>query len=872
MKKVENKSHRFGLWLLGRFVKRQTHYGLFGDMEEMYKHIAEQNPRRAKVWLISHAFRIFPSMALNAFIWRWTMIKNYLKTAFRNMIRYKGFTFINTLGLALGLVCCILILLYVRFEMSYDRYHPDYDRIYRISLLTKGPAGEDIEPANTPLLSIKLKEQFPQVESVARMTQWSGGIVIIDNKGFRETYMRYTDPKIFKIFHIPFINGDPETALNRPGTVVLTRSMVEKYFADENPMGKSMTIHTNMGNYEFEVTGVVEDPPHNTHFKYRTFLSYPTIQDNEFLQGRFNVTITYVKLKPGTDIDQFESLIRPLSQTIIKGLADEDEEAFNVVHTNFLQPIAGIHLHSHLTWEMEPSGKPLYLTVFSGIGALILLIACVNFMNLTTARSSGRGSEVGVRKVVGAQRSQLIQQFLSESMILSFIALVIALIVTTLGLSIFNSLALTQFTVKDIFTPTMLLSVFVLVIFTGIAGGSYPAFFLSAFKPVSVLKSRLSLGTRGGLMRKTLVIVQFTISIALIISTLTIRRQLSYMKGRHPGFHKEQKLILPVQRGDNMIRNFENIKNEFLQYPAVEGATASSSVPGRGMNVWWTWPSGEESEKKQLVNCLFIDYDFLDEFGIQTVMGRTFRKQLASDSSYGTIILNEAAVQSFGWSSPEEALDKIIWEDRNRVVGVFKDFHWQGLQHDIEPLLIMIWPRAFRYITLTVNTADLDNTMDTIEKKYQEWFPDHPFEPFFLDVDFDSQYRFEERIGQIFRTFAFIGIFIACMGLFGLASFIAEQRTKEIGIRKVLGASESGIVVLLSREFVKWVIAANLIAWPVAWFAMNRWLQGFAYRASMGIWIFLLSGVLALVIALLSVTLQSIRAAKANPVDSLRYE
>ncbi len=871
MKSVKNKSHRFSLWLLGRFVKRRTHYGLLGDMEEMYNHVAEQNPRRAKVWLLFHIFRIFPSMALNAFIWRWTMIKNYLKTAFRNMKRYKGFTFINTLGLALGLVCCILILLYVRFEMSYDRYHPDYDRIYRISIRSIGPAGEDGEPANTPILAFTLKEQFPQVETVARMTQWSGAIVVKEGKPFRESLIRYTDPEFFVLFGTPFISGDPGKALSDPKTVVLTRSTAAKYFGGENPMGKTMAIQTVMGNYDFQVTGVVEDPQSNTHLQYRAFLSYSTLKDNEMLERGHPVTPTYVKLKLGTDVEQFENLIRPLSHTLIKGAAEGEDED-NVEYINFLQPIADIHLHSHLTWELDTPGSPLYLTIFSGVGILILIIACVNFMNLSTARSSGRGSEVGVRKVVGAQRSQLIQQFLSESMILSFIAMVIALIMTTLGLPIFNSLALTQFTVKELFATKMLLGIFVLVIFTGIAGGTYPAFFLSAFKPVSVLKSRLRLGARGGPMRKGLVILQFTISIALIISTLTIRRQLGYMKAQHLGFHKAQKLVLPIQRGDTMIQNFEAIKSEFLRFPAVQEATASSSVPGRGMNVWWTWPSGEQAEKKQLVNCLFCDYDFFENFGLQTVAGRTFQKHLASDSSYGTILFNEAAVRTFGWSTPDEALNKIIWEDQNRIVGVFQDFHWQGLQHEIEPLLIMIWPRAFRYITLTVNTADLDNTMDTVEKIYQEWFPDHPFELFFLDAEFDSQYRFEERIGQIFRTFAFIGIFIACMGLFGLASFISEQRTKEIGIRKVLGSSESGIVVLLSREFVKWVVAANLIAWPVAWFAMSRWLRGFAHRASMGIWIFLLSGLLALVIALVSVMLQSIRAAKANPVESLKYE
>ena len=578
--------------------------------------------------------------------------------------------------------------------------------------------------------------------------------------------------------------------------------------------------------------------------------------------------MNYIKLAEGVDADLFQEKIRYLPHQYIGKELEEQGVEFSLI----MQPIRDIHLYSHLNWEAEASGNPLYVRIFIGVGLLILLITCMNFINLTTARSANRAGEVGMRKVVGAQRRQLIGQFLGESVLLAAIAMVFSCFFVMLLLPAFNNLLGAKFSWAHMLNPAIVLSLCGIMLFLGVIGGSYPAFFLSAFKPSAVLRGSLRAGTKGVLMRKILVVGQFAISITLIIGTILFEQQLNYMKNTDLGFDKEQKLVIEFDRSIITPSTYESVKTEMLKHPSITGATFSSSVPGRWMYLWQMWPYGERDTNSQLINCFQVDYDFLHEYDIELVAGRYFQKEMGTDQPGVGNILNEAAVRTFGWNSVEEVLGKDITDENSPVIGVVKDFHFRGLQNKVEPLLMFVMVEDFRYISLTVNTENLSETLAFIDQKYQELYPNTIYEYFFLDKDFDMQYWAEEQIGKIFSIFTFFGIFIACLGLLGLASFVAEQRTKEIGIRKVLGASVSGIVVMLSREFVKWVLLANIIAWPLAWLGMNYWLRDFAYRIDITITPFIVSGLLALIIAFVTVSVQTFKAGRANPVQSLNYE
>lgn len=798
--------------------------------------------------------------------WMPGLLTQYWKIAIRKMRRHKGYAVLNIAGLATGLACCMLILLYVQFELSYDTYHPDADRIYRVAKSMRREGKQDDFAATHLMMAPTLRENFTEVEYVVRLHGEPASPVKYGDRMFYEEELGYAEPDIFNIFAMPFLRGDPATALARPNTAVLTQQMAEKYFGDENPIGRTIQIDTRMrGIVDCEITGVVEDIPPNTHVKFSMIMSWETISHGEYMDmgwqspGNFP---TYIKLAPGTDADVFEARIRRLAHQY----NGEELDRRGVEYISFLQPLTDIHLYSHLNWELGTPGNPMYVYFFSVVGVLILLIACMNFMNLTTARSANRAGEVGMRKVVGAQRRQLVLQFLSESMLMAAIAATAAVAMVEVSIPYFNDLAGTQFTYTSIMQPPILLGLLGLVLFTGIVAGSYPAFFLSAFRPAGVLKGALSAGSQGELMRKILVVGQFALSIILIIGTIIVYQQLEYMKDRPLGFDKSQKLVIKIPENVVKKENYEQIKQEFLQYAAVTGATFSSSVPGRWMYFWRLSPTGEEAENTRMVNCFQVDHDFFSEYGIELIAGRPWLPEQSSG-----YIMNEAAVAAFGWKSPEDALTRTI-NSRFPIIGIARNFHVKGLQNIIEPVGIFLMDEDYRYISLTVNTGNLRETLAFVEGVYRKLFPDKLYDYFFLDTDFDRQYHAEEQIARIFSGFTFLGLFIACLGLFGMASFIAEQRTKEIGIRKVMGASVTTIVVMLSKDFTKWVLAANIIAWPLGYIAMHRWLQDFAYKTEPDLWIFLLAGVMVAAIALITVSVQAVRAAAANPIESLRYE
>ncbi|MEE9168447.1 MAG: ABC transporter permease [bacterium] len=792
------------------------------------------------------------------------MFKNYVKITLRNIQRQKGYSFITIAGLSIGLACCIIIFMYVSHELSYDSYHKDADRIYRIPTIVKsGSTEKPFARGLTPSIP-EIRNNYREVETAVRFHYLSTANVRVeyDNQVFVEESFMVTDSELFNLFTIPFLLGDPATALERPNTIVITNEIAAKIFRKDNPLGK--TLKVNGGDYE--ITGVIKNAPENTHLTYDIILSLKTVETRMNLDNwGWTGFYSYVKLYPNVNPQVFEKKIRKLAHNYIGKELDE----LGIEFILFLQPLKDIHLHSNVHREIKTPGDSLYITIFSVVGILVLIVACINFMNLTTARSRKRAKEIGVRKVMGAHRRQLINQFVGEFFFMTLIALLMAIGIINVILPYFNELTGKDFLLSSILQPAIIKGIIGLILFVGIVAGSYPAFFLSAFKPVRIFQGLSTTGSGGSRVRKMLVVWQFAISISLIIGTLLIYRQIDYMKNKHLGFEKDQKLILPVYRGEN----FEAIKREFLNHPSITGATASSSIPGRISNSLVTKLVGDENKQGWTILYNFVDYDFISEYGIELIAGRPFQREMTTDVSVA-FIMNEAAVENFGFGSPEEALGKQITRggDAGNIIGVVKNFHIKGLQSEIQPHILQLTTSRLSTLSLTLNTENMNETLAFIENKWKELQLGNTFSYFFLDEDFDRQYGSEERMGKLFSILTVLGIIIAILGLFGLASFVAEQRTKEIGIRKVLGASVSGIVVLISKEFTKWVLLANIIAWPVTYFFVNNWLQNFAYRMNIALWVFVLSAALALAIALLTVGFQAVKAAFANPIDSLRYE
>ena len=803
------------------------------------------------------------------------MLKNYMKITLRNILKYKGYSIINILGLAIGMAACILILIYVQDELSYDNFHKDADRIFRTVLDVQSQAGQ-IEYATTPSsLAQALKNDFPQVEYVARLMNNPEFTIRYADKKFNENRIFHIDPKIFEVFNIQFLQGDAKSCLDRPRTVVITESIAKKYFGDKNPLGKLL----DFGYTKFEVTGMVKDFPQNSHLKLDFLLSLKPFDVENWMttgwknfDGQTNLTYTYIKLRPGTDANIFEHQIKNISERYAGGIQLKES---GTQQTYFLQSIRSIHLHSNRHNEIEAPGSATKVAIFSTIAILILIIACLNFVNLTTARSATRAKEVGLRKVLGAFRSKLIKQFLGESMVLTIISLLIALVIIELSLPWFNALVNKELNFDPLSNVRNILYLIGMLLCVGLLAGSYPAFFLASFRPVRILRGASSQGLQGHSIRKVLVIFQFAASIILIVGTLIIYQQLGFMKKSDLGFDKDRLLVLPVPVGSLFDKNSEEfISSEFNKHHSVISATTTSFIPGMTKNLFKGNLKliGEGEPKTCDMNIMMVDHDFITTYKIDLAAGRAFEKDRSTDSESACLI-NEAAARIFGWKSSEETVGKRIEDFQEReIIGVIKNFHFQSLQHIIEPLVLMINPDFYLYLTLRIDNQNLPETMAFLAKKWSDLFPNEPFTYHFFDDIFDTQYRTDEKFGTIILIFAGLAIFIACLGLFGLTLFTSERRTKEIGIRKVLGSSISEIVFLLSKELIKWVVIANLIAMPIAWYVMSQWLQNFAYQITMGWWTFILVGMLALVIALLTVSFQSIKAALANPVESLRYE
>lgn len=821
--------------------------------------------------------------------WLPPLFSNYFRIGFRKIKRQKIYSLINITGLAVGLACCAVIILYVKNELSYDSFHKDADRIYRVAVHRINIVGEFRFVATPAPLGPELLRSYPQVEQAVRVVppyeNASHVLVVLDEKRFFENRVWFADEYIFELFRMPFIQGNPQTALTNPNTVVITEGMANKYFGEEVPLGQTLQIEIDYdtGSVElqdYEVTGIIKNAPANTHLKYDMFLSMATMRSNlsSFEEDWFNpkTKYTYVKLASGTDVTDFEKGLQKISDFLIQRYSEKYNRKMDLYEL-FLQPVTKIHMFSHLMREVEPPGNWYYIYIYSIIALLILLIGCMNFINMSAALSTTRTKEVGLRKVVGAQRRQLIWQFLGESFLITFLAFILAFGLTSILLLPFNQMAGTELTLAGLTQPLVLLSLLGLLLFVSIGSGIYPALILTGFSPVSVLQGKLAPTARGSLAQKILVIGQFAISIFLVICTLTVFKQLNFMKGRALGFDLEQKLVLRVKSNmPHLRRDYEAIKNDFLRNPSITGATVSSSVPGDRTNSgYYMTPRMEDFKGAPFIKVITMDYDFIPEFDICIVAGRPFQRGVGNDEREAYLI-NMAAVKELGFSSPDEALGKNFMASyhriNKRIIGVTDDFHYRGMQEVVEPLVMDIENSLFEAITLSIRVENMNNLMRFIQSTWEDHFPGVPFEYSFLDENFDREYRYEDRMGKLLGIITALGFFIACLGLFGLASFVAQYRKKEIGIRKVLGASTPNIVTMLSKKFVLLIFISVLIASPLAWYSMNKWLRDFAYRIDISLFVFFIAAAGALAIALATVCIQGIRVAFANPVNSLRNE
>ncbi|MFC2161533.1 ABC transporter permease [Acidobacteriota bacterium] len=800
------------------------------------------------------------------------MLKNYIKTAFQNIKKHKGYSFINIFGLAIGISCCLLILLYVKQELSYDNIYSQTDKIYRVATeVTRHDRVSRIAASPTPL-GPALKNEFPEIEHTTRLFLADQVLIEFEEKQILEDEVIYADPNFLTVFPFKLIEGDANHLLDTPNSMLLTSSAAEKYFGDKNPLGKIMLVN----NEEvFTVKGVIEDVPFNSHFHFDFALSFLALNEDNFgtwlnLWTGYTDLYTYAVLPQTLDITAFSKK----SEDVITRHSGIKP---GITRKIFYQPLKRIHLHSHLESEIEQNNSVSNLIILTSIAILILLIACINYMNLFIAQSTKRAKEVGMRKVLGASRTQLIKQFIGESLFFTLISFILSLILAELLLPLFSGLVGKPVYFITGNNLTFLVVFFFITLSIGALSNIYPAVFLSRQPPVKALKGMKHTDLRSVgqvFLKKGLVVFQFAVAIILVIGTLVINQQLHYMRTTQLGFNKEQTAVIPFLNNSGP-ENFQAIKQDLVAYPAVLSASACLTTPiGVNNLAVNAFPEGQK-DKNFIINMNFIDLDFLDLFGIEMVSGRKFSNEFVSDRSE-SVIVNETTLEKLGITSSQEAIGKKIatgfYNFKGTIVGVAKDFHISSFHEEIEPLIFLYNPQYFFQLAVKLKSQDLPATMSLLEKTWSKHIPDYPFTFSFLDEDINRLYRSEEQTALIIRTFSMVAILIACLGLFSLAAFSAERRTKEIGIRKILGAPTTNIFLLLSMEFTKWVLAANLIAWPIAFFILNSWLGHFAYRVKISWIVFLLTAVLTFLIALFTVSFQSIKTSLSNPIKSLRYE
>jgi len=795
------------------------------------------------------------------------VIRNYIKIAFRNLWRHKGFSLINIIGLAVGMTACFLIFIFVTFELSYDKFNQNFDQVYRLVTDIKSP--QEVlhwSSASAPMGPALQQDYSEDVKDYARV--FGGSFLVVNgDKKFQENNIIFTDPSLFKIFTFPFVKGNPNTALSVPFSIVLTESMAKKYFGTDDIIGKSLRLD---GKRPVNITGVVKDVPLNSHFNFDMAMSASTMEKMKLINmqewGNFS-NFTYLLLPKGFDAAKLQA---KLPNFLHRHITD-DQRKHGYNYTIFLQPLKDVYMDDFRGAPVNGSKSNVY--IFSIIAVFILLIACINFVNLTTARASERAKEVGIRKVIGAFKDQLAIQFLGESMIIALVSFVFAFVTSLLLLPLFNELA-GKTVSESVFAHGYIFILFGISLAIGLLAGIYPSFVLTSFSIISVLKGRFSTSVRGIFLRKGLVVLQFTISIVLIVGTIVVYNQLNYMRNQSLGFDKDQMAVIDFSGDSTVQSQADAIKNELRDVNGVVSVSGSSNTPGNGNSVGYSQVENSSGSMQSInLNLYDIDFDFMQQYGLKLAAGRGFSTAFPGDSTK-SFVINETAAKELGYKRPDQAVGKRFsqWGRTGQIVGVVKDFHFQSLQQDVKEMDLRINPHNINVFTVKIKGGNIPNTMAALENKWKTLVPQRPFSYSFLDDNFNKQYVNEDRFGKLFLNFSILAIMISCLGLLGLASYSTLQRTREIGIRKVLGASVPGIVNMLSKEFLILVAVAALIAFPIAWISMHIWLKDFAYKVDIGWWVFAVAGILACFIAIVTISFQAIRAALANPVMSLRSE
>lgn len=811
------------------------------------------------------------------------MFGNYLKFALRLSFKHKVYSIINILGLAIGIAACLLIILYVQDEMSYDKYNKNYENIYRVN--TQGILGG--EPFNAPFTPVPLAKQllleFPEIENATRMLAGSHKLIRYENKRFSEKRFFYADSTFFEIFDIPLLKGSSETVLNKPNSVVMTEETALRYFGSENPIGQIIKLDNGL---DYTVTGICENVPSNSHFHFDMIASLVTYE--EFSHGGTWINLqlfTYIVLN---DNANKKTLEKKFNDIIIKyigpqlqeylGFSIKDFDEAGQEYEYYIQPIRDIHLRSDIDMELEAGGHITYIWIFLVIAICILLIASTNFMNISTARSAVRAKEIGMRKAIGAHRMSLVQQFLSESVLFAVLALFIGLALVELLMHEFNTITGKQLNITLFENWYLLPLLLVFAVILGLFAGSYPAYYLSSFSPIEVLRRNTQMRSKKSNLRSALVLLQFTVSIILFIGTIIIYKQLNFMQSKELGFNKENVVVL--RRAYALSKKIDAFKGELSKNPSIISASLTNDVPGENASssISFLLPGRPKSELRP-INFIVTDQDYLKTLGIEIIKGRYFSDSYPADST--SIVINEACVRVLELSDPlgkylilPDLKDTII-NIYCKIIGVMKDYNYRSLHDDIKPIVCFPFKQNYwhvQYLAIKIKGNDIDNTLKYLEKQWNSFVDDQPFEYFFIEDRLNSLYASEKTTGRLFIIFSILAIFIACLGLYALATFTAEQKTKQIGIQKVLGASVSNIVFSLIREFTKWVLIANIIAWPVAYYFTDMWLSSFAFSTKINIWIFIIAAALALFIAVLTVSFQAFKAATSSPVKAIKYE
>ncbi|MCP4724921.1 MAG: FtsX-like permease family protein [bacterium] len=874
--KKDNRPPGILIWILKLTSDASFHAPVSGDIEEIYSiYCRNRGKLRTLVWLLKQIIRSLPLFISNKIYRSAIMFKNYIRISLRNLIRHKGYSFLNISGLTIGMMCFLLIVLYAQYEMNFDRFHEKYENIYRV--IRKYPGDTNFVGGTPAPLGPTLVQDFPEVIDATRIGNVAGALNY-NNRRFVETGL-FADEQFFDLFSFSLKRGDENTALNEPFSVLLSEELAERLFGDEDPVGKIINYYKQYdedrynpnASYDLTVKGILDDVPDNSHFQFDYLISFITIGSLEGSDRRYKTFsmshyYNYVELLPGFACEE-------LNEKLPEFTSKYRSRGRRTVESYFLQPLKEVHLGDHVRDELPGNsinGISLYMLV--SVAFIILIIACINYMNLSTARSSKRAKEIGIRKVIGAQRFQLLRQFLGESLLYTTISLMFAVVLVVTVLPFFNNFIERNIEFNVLENGFLLKSLFGIVLFVGLFSGCYPALLLSSFKPVKALYSTVFSASKGINLRNFLVVSQFCISVFLIASTFVVFGQLDYIRNKDLGYNREQVVVIPLH--DEEARSKVSlIKEAVILNPGVAGVSSTPYYPTTMGNRNYVEITNDKGEKVNIgaIECL-IDHEFIDVFEMELISGRNFSKENTNDKKQ-TVILNESFAKMTGWANPVGKFFPLTGLDKStRVIGVVKDFHDSSLHNEITPLVLMISNENYSYLSVKIQPGNIPQTVEFLKTTLERYSPNHPFEYHFFDEYFDSKYKSEEKFGTVFGFFSGIAVFIACLGILGLASYTAERRSKEIGIRKVHGASVRALVRLLLNEFLVLVIYANIAAWPLAYFFMDKWLQEFAYKISIGIDVFLAAGTLALIIAFLTVGFQAFKTAVANPIESLRCE